>query len=151
PAAGEMVEHADLFDQPPRRVVGRYHSQCPQTKRPGSQRNVGDQKVRRGRIGHAEMMLAEEDALEPRRLGAGPQLEIGIEIALRCLGIELVQKSARRGEELEDPRLDHQNISGVMTFCGRGPTSAARMVSAARRRVSFHASGVKKAEWGVMM
>ncbi|MGH8431173.1 MAG: hypothetical protein ACREUF_12300, partial [Solimonas sp.] len=24
-----------------------------------------------------------------------------------------------------------QNISGVMRFCGRGPTSAARMVSAA--------------------
>src|SRR5258708_24168618 len=44
-----------------------------------------------------------------------------------------------------------QNISSVMTFCSRGPTSAARIVSAALRRVSSQASGVKKAECGVMM
>jgi hypothetical protein len=35
---------------------------------------------------------------------------------------------------VEEPR--HQNISGVMTFCGRGPTSAERMVSAALSLVS---------------
>ena len=44
-----------------------------------------------------------------------------------------------------------QNISGVMTFCGRGPTIAARMVSADFSRMSSHASGVKKAECGVMI
>ena len=44
-----------------------------------------------------------------------------------------------------------QNISGVMTFCGRGPTIAARMVSADLSRMSSHASGVKKAECGVMI
>ena len=38
-----------------------------------------------------------------------------------------------------------------MTFCGRGPTSAARMVSAALSLVSSQASGVKKAECGVMI
>ncbi len=38
-----------------------------------------------------------------------------------------------------------------MTFCGRGPTSAVRMVSAALSRVSSQASGVKKAECGVMI
>jgi hypothetical protein len=37
-----------------------------------------------------------------------------------------------------------------MTFCGRGPTIAARMVSADLSRMSSHASGVKKAECGVM-
>jgi hypothetical protein len=37
-----------------------------------------------------------------------------------------------------------------MTFCGRGPTSAARG-SAALSRVSSQASGVKKAECGVMI
>ena len=38
-----------------------------------------------------------------------------------------------------------------MTFCSHGPTSAARMVSAALSLVSSHASGVKKAECGVMI
>ena len=38
-----------------------------------------------------------------------------------------------------------------MTFCGRGPSNAARIVSADLIRMSSHASGVKNAECGVMM
>jgi hypothetical protein len=39
PAAGEMVEHADLFDQLPRRVIGRHHAQRSQPQSLGPRCN----------------------------------------------------------------------------------------------------------------
>ena len=41
--------------------------------------------------------------------------------------------------------------SGAITFCGFGPSSAARIVSAALTRVSSHACGEKNAACGVMI
>jgi len=52
-------------------------------------------------------MLAEEDALEAGRLGACPQIEIGIEIARRLRSIELLVEFDGRAEELEDPGFYH--------------------------------------------
>lgn len=46
--------------------------------------------------------------------------------------------------------LPDQYISGVITFCGAGPSNAARIVSADLVRMSSHAWGVKNAECGVM-
>ena len=107
PAAGKVVEHADLFDQLPGCMIGRYHAERPQAQLSGSRRDVGDQEVGRRRIGRAEVMLAEKNAFEARRLGAGPQVEVGIEVALRYLRIELLVELARSRKELKDPRLDH--------------------------------------------
>ena len=53
--------------------------------------------------------------------------------------------SAPSGERFD------QNMSGVMTFWGRGPSSAARMVSADLRRMSAQACGEWNAACGVMM
>jgi hypothetical protein len=36
----------------------------------------------RRRVAGAKVMLAEEDAIEPRALGAGPQIEVRVEVPL---------------------------------------------------------------------
>jgi hypothetical protein len=66
-------------------------------------------------------------------------------------GQETSRCRAARRPPRPPPTLSPSDISGVMTFCSRGPTSAARMVSAALSLVSSQASGVKKAECGVMI
>src|SRR5262245_50469602 len=103
-----MVQHADLFDQLPGGVIGRHHAERSQPQFPGPRRHVGDEQVGRRRIGCAEMVLAEEDAFEARRLGARPQVEIGFEIAQRFGRIEPLVKLAWRGKELEYPGLYHR-------------------------------------------
>src|SRR5262249_44344359 len=70
--AGEMIQHADLFDQLPGGMIGRYHAKRSQPQSRGARSDAGNEQVRSRRIGCAEMVLAEEDALEARRLGARP-------------------------------------------------------------------------------
>ena len=50
-------------------------------------------------------MLAEENAFEARRLSAGPEIEIVVEIALRRDGIEMVVEVMRRVKKFKNPRL----------------------------------------------
>jgi len=118
PAAGEMVEHADLFDQLPRRVVGRHHAKDAEPHRLGAERDVGDQEVGGGRVASAEMMFGEENAFEAGRFGAGPKIEIGVEKALRGRGVEPFGQLERRCEKLEYPGFDHST----------GPRKAAKVV-----------------------
>src|SRR5579871_3738406 len=107
PAAGQVVQHADLLDQLPRRVIGRDHAERSESQRFGPCRDAGNQEVRRRRIGRAEMVLAEKDAFEAGRLGARPQVDITIEPALRRGRIEPLMKLGWRAEEFEDPGFYH--------------------------------------------
>jgi hypothetical protein len=93
-----MIKHADLFDQLPRRMIGGHDAQHAEPDVFGAQRNVRNQQIRRRRIAGAEMMLAEENALETGWFGTGPQIEIGVEIALRRGRIEPIRHFRRRCE-----------------------------------------------------
>src|SRR5579872_5636847 len=66
-------------------------------------------------------MFAEEDALEPRRFGACPRVEIAVEMALRHRGIEMLCQFRRRCKEFEDPRLDHFPAPAGVSFSQNGP------------------------------
>jgi len=110
PPAGEVIEHADLLDQLPGRMIGRHHAHDAEPDAFGPQRDAGNQEVGRRRIGGAEVMLAEEDAVEAGGLRARPQIEIGVEMTLRHGGIEPLRQFRRRHEKLKNPGFDHSAL-----------------------------------------
>ena len=110
PPAGEVIEHADLLDQLPGRMIGRHHAHDAEPDAFGPQRDAGNQEVGRRRIAGAEVMLAEEDAVEAGGLRARPQIEIGVEMTLRHGGIELLRQFRRRHEKLKNPGFDHSPL-----------------------------------------
>src|SRR6185437_9977060 len=110
PAAGELVQHADLLADAPGLPIGQHdaHDAEPQPVR--YRREMGDEQVRRRAEAETEMMLAEENALEAEFLGAAPQIEMPA-IALGGLGGAGVSAAHRRAEQLENPRLDHRRAA----------------------------------------
>ncbi len=70
--------------------------------------------------------------------------------SLRRCNAVFCEVYGRPPTEIRRGRTGHQ-ASGAMTFCGFGPSSAARIVSAAFTRVSSHACGEKNAACGVMI
>src|SRR5215470_3227582 len=78
-AAGQMVQHADLFHHPGRMVVRQHHAHDAEPKFLCSRAKRGNQEVGRRGIGSAEMVLAEKYAFEAEHLIADPQIEIAPE------------------------------------------------------------------------
>ena len=107
PPAGQMIEHADFLDDPPR-LVERQHD--PHGAEPQPFRALGDcrdQQVRRRAVGRHGMMFAEKDALETLVFRPRPDAE-SVVIGLRYGGgIEPVRRRVGRVHEFEYPRLDH--------------------------------------------
>src|ERR1700722_18977810 len=72
------------------------------------------------------MMLAEEDALETGGLGAGPGVEIPVEVAQRRGGIEILDQTGWRRKEFEDPRFDHAPAPAVFNAFAKTLLNAPR-------------------------
>ena len=107
PAVGQVIEHCDLFDHPPRRRVrtDRAEHAEAQPRRAGG--DVRDQQVGRRAVGRAEVVLAEEDAFEVAGVGPCPQVEVPVEVVVHRLRIGSSLLVEWLVEELEQPRLDH--------------------------------------------
>src|ERR1700733_2971227 len=71
-------------------------------------------------------MLAEEDALETGGLGAGPGVEISIEVAQRRGGIAILDQTGWRRKEFEDPRFDHAPVPAVFNAFAKALLNAPR-------------------------
>src|SRR5215467_9934235 len=63
-SSGYVIEHADFLDNPHWMVVGQDDTHDAEAKSRRPRRERSDQEVRRGRVGPAKMVLAEEYSLE---------------------------------------------------------------------------------------
>ena len=73
----------------------------------GVNHSTAQLEIGRRAVAEAEMMLAEEDALEAEILGAAPQIEVPAVMLGRDLRRDVGAAPPRHAEQLENPRLDH--------------------------------------------
>ena len=108
-SAGQMVEHADLFQDPPRFIEWQHHAHRAQAQPRRALRQRSDQQVRRRAIRQPQkMMLAEENPFEFKPLELFPKRHVRRENIRR----HIRQSSGIRGSgnmhELKKPSLDHR-------------------------------------------
>src|ERR1044072_2768103 len=115
-------------------VIGQHHAHYAEPEPACPLGNGADQEVRRGGERAAEMMLAEEDALEAQRLVARPQVEIARDVVADVARRGIVGLAAQLGEELEQPGFDHCSSPAMTRFSVR--KSSARLPRPTRRSSS---------------
>src|ERR1044072_8813642 len=97
-------------------VIGQHHAHYAEPEPACPLGNGADQEVRRGGERAAEMMLAEEDALEAQCLVARPQVEIARDVIGDVARRGIAGLVAQLGKEIEQPGFDHSSSPAMTRF-----------------------------------
>ena len=76
-ASGQMIEHANLFDNPPRLVKRQHHTHGSKAQPLGSLGKRRDHQIGRWAVGVREMVFGKKYTLKAKRFGAFPFFETG--------------------------------------------------------------------------